>query len=141
VSRRGHTTIVAPSFSSVSKTEDDALGGTCTAIGHDIAAAKVLAAIAALPHDAIASDGRFFGVHGARPAASTNNKCSNSVKMCLALCEPPTLAVSSFTQMPPVAENPSASDSSSLRVSGVRKKPVPATRDTASSADVMIAMR
>ena len=61
--------------------------------------------------------------------------------MCRALCEPPTLPVSSFTQMPPVDENPSASDSSSLRVSGVRKKPVPATRDTASSADVIIEMR
>ena len=39
-----------------------------------MAAAKVLAAIAALPHDAIASDGRVVGVHGARPAASTINR-------------------------------------------------------------------
>ena len=35
---------------------------------------EVLAAIAALPHDAIARDGRVVGVHGALPAASTINK-------------------------------------------------------------------
>ena len=49
-----------------------------------------------------------------------------------ALCEPETLPVSSLTQTPPRAENPSAAESSALRANGVSEA-VPSTRTRASS--------
>jgi hypothetical protein len=120
-------------------TVSGAEGGTNTSIGQSTARARVDAAIAALPHDAIASLGRADGTHRAVPASSDINNCTISVKRWRALCDPATLRVSSLTQMPPDGANPSAADSSSARASGVRRNPVPATRATASSRPVMTA--
>ena len=105
-SRRGHTVTVAPSVKSVSSTVADADGGTKTSIGHSTARAIVEAAIAALPHDAMARRGRDVGDHRETPASSDISNCTISVKRCRALCEPATLFVSSFTQTPPVTVNP-----------------------------------
>ena len=50
------------------------------------------------------------------------------------MCEPDTLCVSSFTQTPPRAENPSWSQSSSFRANGVATNPSPSTSAIARSS-------
>ena len=68
---RGQVTTCAPRWSSRSTTAGSAVGGTNTRIGHCTDAARVAAASAALPHDVMASGGRWCCGHGARPVSST----------------------------------------------------------------------
>ena len=84
-------------------TAGDAHVGTNTSIGHDARWASVAAAIAALPHEAMAS-GRRCPVASRSDSAAT--RCSRIVTRWRPLWLPPTLPVSSLTQ----TSAPTASD-------------------------------
>ncbi len=86
--------IDAPSSSSRPSTSGPAQSGTNTSIGHSDLAASVAAAIAALPHEAMASGRR---VRSTRRSASAARRWSMIPTRCRPLWLPPTLPVSSFT--------------------------------------------
>jgi len=69
-----------PKCSSMARTVSDADGGTYTSIGQSTARARVDAAIAALPQDAMASRGRDPDDHRLTPARSATSNCNISVK-------------------------------------------------------------
>ena len=84
-----------PDDSSRPSTVADAQVGTNTSIGQYARRASVAAAMAALPHEAMAS-GRRCPV--ARRSDSAATRCSRIVTRCRPLWLPPTLPVSSLTQ-------------------------------------------
>ena len=133
-SRRGHVSTRAPRPSRIARVAASAVTGTKTRIGQSTARASVLAAIAALPQEAMARGGRDAGSrHGARPARSSTSRWRRIVKRCRAFCEPATWRVSSLIHTPPGSTKPSRAESASWRANGVARKPVPATRATRAS--------
>ena len=85
------------------------------------------AAIAALPHEAIASGRRECS---ARRSASAARRWSRIATRCRPLWLPPTLPVSSFTHTSP----PTAADTTSDRENGVTANPSARSRVNASQA-------
>jgi len=76
-SRRGHLLMCADSESRVSMTAPPSMFGTYTWIGQPAVFASVDAAMAALPHDAMASGRR--ASFDARPSSSAARRCSRIV--------------------------------------------------------------
>ena len=129
--RRGQMFTSACSACSRASTASLAHGGTNTRIRHPSAAASVDAAMAALPHDEMASGGRSAtDDHGASPICSAACRCSRMLNRCRAFWLPATLPVSSFTHTPPAAAKPSSSLNASARCIGVVRNPTPATAAT-----------
>ena len=141
VASRGQCTTSAPKVCKRATSAASANSGTNTVMGHLTARANVLAAKAALPHEAIASDGRASLRHEVRPNRSAATRCNNSVNKWRDFCEPATLWVSSLIHTPPFSEKPSSSDNLSARANGVNTNPVPATVAMCVSSSTISASR
>ena len=111
--------------------------GTNTSIGQSAAAARVAAASAALPHEAIASRGR----SASAPTDSAARRCSRIDIRWRALWLPATLCVSSFTHTPPAGPKPSSSERAADLAKGVTRNPTPSTRPIAESTVSVSAWR
>src|SRR6266511_2186241 len=130
---RGDTTMSASSSFSRATTTGSASVGTNTWSRRSAARATTAAASAAFPHEAMAR-GRWSRSAGSvSPTRSATSRCTSSPMRCRDLCDPDTFPVSFLTHTPPSGENPSRSDRSSSRTSGVTRNPYPSTSATDSS--------
>ena len=129
--RRGHGWMRAPSDSSSPSTSAPAHVGTNTSSGHSARWASVAAAIAALPHEAMASGGR---ARSTSPSDSAATRWSRIVTRWRPLWLPPTLPVSSFTH----TFAPIALDTSGECANGVTVNPSASVRVRATHAASVI---